>query len=76
MKLTEKEKQELQKMLEDQDKPQDTSWLMVDHYAKLSKKENPMGFVCKLCYITHLSKDCPNRKQKTNEEEAYSYHNW
>jgi len=42
--LTDKEKQELRKMLEEQDKPTDDSWLMIDHYARLSKKENPYNF--------------------------------
>jgi hypothetical protein len=70
MKLTEKEKQELQKMLDDQDKPQDTSWLMVEHYAKLSKKQNPMGLICKICYVTHLPKDCPHRKTETDEKKT------
>lgn len=70
--LTEKEKEELRKILEEEDKPADESWLMVDYYAKLSKKNNPHKFICKLCSITHLSNECPNKKI-INEKKTYTY---
>jgi len=68
--LTEKEKDELRKLLEDQDKIGDTSWLMVDHYAKLSKKENPNDLGCKLCMKTHFPKNCPNRKSTKDKGDS------
>lgn len=70
--LTDKEKEELRKLLEEQEKPQDTTWLMVDYYAKLSKKENPLNLGCKLCAKTHFPKDCPNRKKETSKI-TYTY---
>jgi len=73
--LTEKEKQELRKLLEDQDKPADSSWLMLDFYAKLSKKQNPFNLSCSLCMKTHLAKDCPN-KNKKEPKYTYSYYNY
>lgn len=74
--LTDKEKQELKKLLEEQDKPQDTSWLMADHYAKLSEKDNPFKLGCKLCMKTHFPKDCPNRKEKPKTTYSYSSYNY
>lgn len=82
--LTEAEKKELKKLLEDHDKSQDVSWLMVDYYYKLSKKQNPYNLKCKLCTITHLAQKCPNtifqkEEEKTKENtESYaaSYYNW
>lgn len=78
--LTESEKKELKRLLEEQDKAPDTSWLMVEHYYKLSKKENPYNLGCKLCTITHFAKSCPNRlvqtEKTTNESYAASYYNW
>lgn len=71
--LTDKEKQELRKMLEEQEIPADQSWLMIEHYAKLSKKENPYDFGCKLCSITHLSKECPHKTDKTYKTEEKKY---
>ncbi len=73
--LTQKEKEELKKLLEEQDKPQDTTWLMVDYYAKLSKKDNPLNLGCKLCTKTHFPKDCPNRKKEEKPKYAYAYYN-
>lgn len=73
--LTEQEKQELKKLLEDQDKPQDATWLMVDHYAKLSKKENPFNYGCILCDKTHKPINCINRKENSKNTYAYSYYN-
>jgi hypothetical protein len=73
--LTDKEKQELRKLLEEQDKPQDDSWLMADHYAKLSKKENPKNYGCLLCDKTHFPKNCPNRKAESKPKYTYSYYN-
>jgi len=80
--LTDKEKQELRKMLEEQDKPTDDSWLMIDHYARLSKKENPYNFVCKLCSITHLPAECPHKSPKVESQtqtyttSQYSWYNY
>lgn len=73
--LTDKEKEELRKLLEEQDKPQDTSWLMTDHYAKLSEKDNPFKLGCKLCMKTHFPKDCPNRKEKLKYTYTFYNHN-
>ena len=74
--LTDKEKEELRKLLEEQEKPQDDSWLMADHYAKLSKKDNPKNYGCKLCDKTHFPKDCPNRKKvESKPKYTYSYYN-
>lgn len=73
--LTEKEKQELRKLLEEQDKPVDDSWLMTDYYAKLSKKNNPKNYGCKLCDKTHLPKECPNKKVDSKTKYTYSYYN-
>lgn len=71
--LTDKEKEELRKLLEDQDRPQDNSWLMVEEYAKKSKKQNPYNFGCLLCTKTHTTVNCPNRKEKS--KYTYSYYN-
>lgn len=71
--LTDKEKEELRKLLEDQDRPQDNSWLMVEEYAKKSKKQNPYNFGCLLCTKTHTILNCPNRKEKS--KYTYSYYN-
>jgi hypothetical protein len=73
--LTDKEKEELRKILADQDKPLDDKWLMVDEYAKKSKKENPFNYGCILCMKTHNSKECPNRKEKSKSTYTYSYYN-
>lgn len=73
--LTDKEKEDLRKLLEEQDKPQDTTWLMVDHYARLSKKDNPLNLGCKLCMKTHFPKDCPNRKEKPKNTYSYTSYN-
>lgn len=73
--LTEKEKEELRKILAEQDVPQDDSYLMADHYAKLSKKENPFNYGCILCMKTHSPKECPNRKEKSKSTYTYSYYN-
>lgn len=43
-------------------------WLRTEHYAKLSQKENPHGFVCALCSKTHLPTQCPNKNKKKEEE--------
>lgn len=40
-------------------------WLHVEYFAKLSKKENPHGFICILCYKTHSPKNCSSSKIKT-----------
>jgi hypothetical protein len=71
--LTDKEKEELRKLLEDQDKPLDDKWLMADEYAKKTKKENPNNYGCILCDKTHFVKNCPNRKEKS--KYTYSYYN-
>lgn len=73
--LTEKEKEELRKLLEDQDKPLDNSWLRTDHYAKLSKKENPFNLGCQLCLKSHAPNNCPNRKDAPKSTYTYSYYN-
>lgn len=73
--LTEKEKQELRKMLEEQDKPVDDSWLMIDYYSKMSKKENPKNYGCLLCDKTHSPKDCPNRKETAKPKYNYTWYN-
>ena len=77
--LSEKEKQELRKLLEDQDKPLDNSWLRVEHYTKLSKKDNPFGFACALCSKTHHPSNCPhqNKKQETQKTQNNpGYYSW
>lgn len=74
--LTDKEKEELRKILEEQDKPADDSHLMADHYAKLSKKENPFNYGCLLCDKTHTPKDCPNRKEKPKTTYSYTSYNY
>lgn len=82
--LTEKEKKELRKMLEDQDKPADESWLMVEHYANLPKKQNPYGFSCKLCSLTHHAREClfkkidkeQKKEEKTYTTSQYSWYNY
>lgn len=50
-------------------------WLRTEHYAKLSKKENPHGLGCTLCEKTHSSKLCPNKKtiEKTSKPKADDY---
>lgn len=73
--LSDKEKAELKKLLEEQDRPPDNSWLMVEEYAKKSKKENPFNYGCVLCAKTHLSSVCPNRKEKIESTYKYSYYN-
>ena len=73
--LSDKEKAELKKLLEEQDRPPDDSWLMAEEYAKKSKKENPYGFGCVLCTKTHLPSACPNRKEKPETSYKYSYYN-
>ena len=73
--LTEKEKQELRKLLEEQDKPTDTKWLMAEEYSKKTEKENPYNLGCILCTKTHNAAECPNRKQKPKNTYAYSYYN-
>ena len=70
-KLTDKEKKELKKLLDDQDLPEDSSWLLVDQYAKAKSR-----FVCILCEKTHLIKNCPNKnktKDKGDSEHVDSY---
>lgn len=74
-KLTDKKKQELKKLLEEQDNIQDDKWLMADHYVKLSKKENPFNYGCLLCDKTHTPKDCPNRKEKPKTTYSYTSYN-
>lgn len=74
--LTDKEKQELKKLLEEQDNPQDDKWLMAEHYAKLSKKENPFDYGCLLCDKTHTSKNCPNKKEKPKTTYTYASYNY
>lgn len=71
--LTDKEKEELRKLLEEQEKPQDSSWLMVNEYAKQTKKQNPFNYGCILCSKTHTPINCPNRKEKS--KYTYSYYN-
>lgn len=45
-------------------------WLHVEYFAKLSKKENPHGFICILCYKTHKPKDCPNKDFRAAEKDT------
>jgi hypothetical protein len=52
-------------------------WLHIEHFAKLSKKENPHGFVCILCYKTHMPKNCrhtggKNRNVQLEVKPSYS----
>jgi hypothetical protein len=49
----------------------DNDWLMVEHYRKLPKKENPYDFGCILCSKTHFPKDCQNRKTKEKPSTEY-----
>lgn len=56
-------------------------WLHLDHYAKLSTRQNPHGLVCVLCEKTHKARSCPNRRAKEPEkpktpkyETMYSAH--
>lgn len=51
-------------------------WLHIEYFAKLTKKENPYGFVCILCYKTHFPKNCPSSKTKetpTTYEQLYKH---
>lgn len=73
--LTEREKEELKKLLDDQDKPQDSSWLMIEEYAKKTKRQNPNNFGCLLCTKTHSTEQCPNRKEKSKYTYTYYNHN-
>lgn len=73
--LTDKEKEELKRLLEDQDKPLDNSWLMADEYSKKTNKENPYNLKCVLCMKTHLPSKCPNKKEKVENTYKYSYYN-
>jgi len=73
--LTDKEKQELRKLLEEQDKPVDDSWLMAEHYAKLPEKKNLKNYGCLLCDKTHLPKECPNRKVESKPKYTYAWYN-
>lgn len=73
--LSDKEKEELKRLLEDQNRPPDTSWLMTEEYAKKTKKQNPYNLGCILCAKTHTPINCPNRKEKKEESYTYSYYN-
>lgn len=53
-------------------------WLMVEHYSKLSKRENPHNIGCLYCFKTHLPANCENRKtvvepEKTENKSMYDY---
>ena len=41
----------------------DQAWLHLEYYAKLSKKENPYGIICILCYKTHKPATCPHKSE-------------
>lgn len=48
-------------------------WLHVDHYAKLSPRQNPYGLVCILCEKTHKASECPNKKAPEPEKFSTTY---
>jgi len=65
--LSKSEKEELKRILDEEERPQDKSWLMVQEYKKKKSRFN-----CALCEKTHTIKNCPNKiEEKEVEKDEY-----